>query len=129
MVRGYVYKRIADELGITIDTVRRHASRIKRKGGLLNATAVACAAYSFDLIGHILPTLPAEPPLTSAEVIVLSHACYGASSKAVARQRNVSPRTVQKQRETGMAKLRVRSVVELAGLVKRQYEIHGMARP
>lgn len=129
MVRGYGYKRIADELGITIDTVRRHASRIKRKGGLLNATSVACAGFSLEVIWQILTTLPAEPPLTSAELTVLAHACRGASSKTVARLRSVSPRTVQKQRENAMAKLVVRSVVELAGLVKSQYEIHGMATP
>ncbi|MDR3428788.1 LuxR C-terminal-related transcriptional regulator [Silvimonas sp.] len=126
VAEGYAYPRIARELGISIDTVRRHASRIKKKLGLNNAVSLACSNLSVDLIRQVLKTLPTLSPLTAAELTTLAYACRGFSSKNIAQFRGVSPRTADKQRETGMAKVAAHSILELASMVRNQYVINGI---
>ena len=116
---GLPYKAIARELGISIDTVRRHASRIKKKAGLGNAVSLARAGLSLDVVVRGMRVMPGGKSLSAAELAVLAHACHGLSSKHIARMRGVSPRTVEKQREHGMAKLGIRSILQLAALVRR----------
>lgn len=126
IVTGLGYKQIAYLLGISVDTVRRHGSRIKQKSRLNSTVSLACFDIPSGLIRPLLQTLAASSPLVDSELAVLENACLGLSAKEIARLRGTSPRTIEKQRETAMAKLYVRSVLDLASLVRRQYETNGM---
>ena len=123
---GIAYKQIAFDLGIRVDTVRRHASRIMHKTALERAALLPFVDVPPDLLPELLAALPASDALGTAELTVVAMTCRGLSAKEIARLRNVSPRTIEKQRANAMARLRVRSLLELGTLVRRQYAISGM---
>lgn len=70
-------------------------------------------------IRNVIAHLPAGTLLTVGEMQVLAQVCGGYSAKQIARVRGTSVRTVEKQKQTAMAKLRLRSVLELAAAVGR----------
>ncbi|MBM3116211.1 LuxR family transcriptional regulator [Jeongeupia naejangsanensis] len=125
IIDGKSYKQIAALLGISVDTVRRHGSRIKQKNELASTRSLACIDLPGALIQQLLLALPSSTPLTPTERLVLGLACHGHSAKQIARLRNSSARTVEKHRQNAMAKLGVRSTRQLASLVRRQYAIGG----
>ncbi|WP_432721729.1 helix-turn-helix transcriptional regulator [Jeongeupia wiesaeckerbachi] len=125
IIDGKSYKQIAAQLGITVDTARRHGSRIKRKSELASTNALACIDLPATQIRQLLLALPASPPLTNTELIVLGLVCHGHSAKQIARIRAGNARTVEKHRHNAMAKLGIRSARQLASRVRRQYAISG----
>jgi DNA-binding CsgD family transcriptional regulator len=109
-VRG---KKIAQALGISEYTVRKHRASIMRKLGLQSAAqlishavaaSVACAAANQE-----------SPPasLHPREMEVLALLVAGRTSKEIARLLRISPLTVRKHRQNIMRKRAVHSLAEL----------------
>jgi DNA-binding CsgD family transcriptional regulator len=111
---------IANHLGISLDTARRYSSRIKQKTKVFSAIALPCVELmeeqdwlaSLDL-GSI--------SLSKAEMSVLRLLCRGYSSKHIARDLRISPRTVDKHREHVLGKFELRSTRQLAAWLASQY--------
>ncbi|WP_431257993.1 LuxR C-terminal-related transcriptional regulator [Roseateles chitinivorans] len=82
-------------------------------------TVLACVSLEEANIRSVIAHLPAGGLLTAGEMQVLAQVCGGYSAKQIARVRGTSARTVEKQKQTAMAKLRLRSVLELAAAVGR----------
>lgn len=80
---------------------------------------LACVSLEEADIRHVIAHLPAGTRLTAGEIQVLAQVCGGYSAKQIARLRGTSARTVEKQKQTAMAKLGLRSVLELAAAVGR----------
>jgi DNA-binding CsgD family transcriptional regulator len=126
--RGISNKAIAAQLGIRIDTVRRHTSRIKQKEAVSNTSALACQHLLARLDIPYALTLP-EGLLTLAETRVVTFLCHGLSSKEIARALNISSRTVDKHREHVLRKLGLRSTRQLTAWVASQYAKSGIPIP
>nr|WP_077161939.1 helix-turn-helix transcriptional regulator [Burkholderia sp. M701] len=123
---GLSNKVVAARLGIGLDTARRYSSRIKRKANILSAVALTCVdiAHEPDWLDHLdLNSLH----LSGAERRVLRLLCRGYSSKHIARELAVSPRTVDKHREHLLRKCSLRSTRQLAAWLASQYVKCGMA--
>ncbi|MGU7770064.1 response regulator transcription factor [Burkholderia sp. MR1-5-21] len=123
---GLSNKAIAARLGIGLDTARRHASRVKQKTRIPSVTALPCL------------DLPDEPDwldrldvvgsrLGKAEIRVLWLLCQGYSSKRIARELQISPRTVDKHREHLLRKFELQSTRQLTAWLAAQYAKCGMA--
>lgn len=123
---GLNNQAIAVRLGISIDTVKRHSSRIRQKLQLQSTTALAChflgrAPLSFSDL-HFLST---ELSKTERHVALLL--CAGATSKHIARAIEVSSRTVEKHRENILRKCAVHSSRELVAWIAAEYVKGGIA--
>jgi DNA-binding CsgD family transcriptional regulator len=125
VMQGISNKAIAAQLGISVDTVRRHGSRIKQKMTVPTTSALAC--QNFGPLLDFLNTLPpADRLLTPAEIRVVTYLCHGFSSKEIARALNISPRTVDKHREHVLRKLGIYSTRQLTAWVAGQYAKSGL---
>lgn len=125
---GIPYKTIANRLGITTDTARRHGSRVLQKTGLKSAAAVPYAhlqasVHPGDFVHAKLPVL------TPTEARVVCHLLSGLSSKEIARLMCVSPRTIEKHKENIFIKLDVTSTRQLCSRISSFYVIHGISQP
>lgn len=122
---GLSNRNIAATLHISLDTVKRHGSRVKAKLSLRSTAAIACLSLPVHLIpGRAESSLPAT--LTTTEHIILLQLCGGASSKHIARVTGASPRTVDKHRENLLRKCKVRSTRQLVALMALEYAKSGI---
>ena len=119
---------IANALGISHDTARRHSSRVLQKLQLGSTASLPCIHLSLNS-----DALRAMPPiagvLTATEIDVLALICQGNSSKSIARLLQVSPRTVDKHRQHLGTKLGTRTSRAMTAWVARQYVLCGIAAP
>lgn len=126
IAQGMSNRHIAELLGISYDTARRHSSRLRGKLGLDNAAALACADMPSD--AATLRRVPAIAALMSpAEIAVLALVCRGLSTKRIARELGLSPRTVDKHREHLLRKTGTRTVRALAAWTAERYALCGIA--
>jgi DNA-binding NarL/FixJ family response regulator len=118
--QGLGNKAIASRLGISLYTARRHASRVKRKAAVPASTALPFLGVAVD-IETLRRLKVGSTELTGAEWRVLVKLCEGNSSKAIARDLQISPRTVDKHRENILRKCNLHSTRELSAWLSRQY--------
>lgn len=124
---GLSNKEIASRLGVSLDTARRHSSRVKRKTSVLSVAALPCSdlldepdwADRFNLDGV---------RISEAERRVLRLLCLGCSSKHIGRVLHISPRTVDKHREHLLRKLQLRSTRQLAAWLASRYAKCGIGK-
>lgn len=95
-------RQIAAHLGIAELTVRKHRANICAKLGLTSSAGLI--AYALQPRPLQLPAR-LEQQLTPREQQILHAIGGGLTSKQVARQLGISPRTVEKHRENCMRKL------------------------
>lgn len=113
-------------LAISYDTARRHSSRVRQKLQLGSAAAL-------PLTGTIVQaaTLRKIPLVaqhfTPAEINVLALVCQGMNSKHIARELEITLRTVEKHRQRLLAKSGQRSPRALTAWVAQQYVLSGIA--
>ena len=123
VARGISNKAIAAQLGITVDTVRRHGARIKQKRSVSTTSSIACQPLWTRLDSMLALCLP-DGLLTRTETRVVAFLCRGLSSKEIARILKISSRTVDKHREHILHKLGMHSTRQLtswvAGLCERR---------
>lgn len=118
--QGMANKAIAMRLGISLYTARRHASRIKRKADVQASSALPFLGVAVE-IENLRCLEMGSAELTDAEWRVLAKLCEGNSSKAIARELQVSPRTVDKHRENILRKCNLHSTRELSAWLSCQY--------
>lgn len=124
--KGFGNREIASALAISYDTARRHSSRVRQKLQLGSAAAL-------PLTGTIVQaaTLRKIPLVaqyfTPAEINVLALVCQGMSSKHIARELEITLRTVEKHRQRLLAKSGQRSPRALTAWVAQQYVLSGIA--
>lgn len=111
-VRG---KRIAQALGISEYTVRKHRASIMRKLGLQSAAQLISHAVAASVACAVNGQDDDAPPasLHPREMEVLTLLVAGRTSKEIARQLAISPLTVRKHRQNIMRKRGVHSLAEL----------------
>ncbi|WP_235025588.1 response regulator transcription factor [Caballeronia terrestris] len=119
VTRGISNKVIADQLGISVDTVRRHGARIKHKKATSTTSSIACQHLWQDL-DHALASFLPERLLSPAEIRVVALLCRGLSSKEIARALGISSRTVDKHREHVLHKLGMHSTRQLTAWIASQ---------
>ncbi|WP_208116587.1 helix-turn-helix transcriptional regulator [Paraburkholderia sp. BL10I2N1] len=119
VTRGISNKAIAAQLGISIDTVRRHGARIKQKRAASTTSSIACQHLWARLDNALALSLP-DHGLTPAETRVVAFLCRGLSSKEIARALKISSRTVDKHREHVLRKLGMHSTRQLTAWVAGQ---------
>jgi DNA-binding CsgD family transcriptional regulator len=119
VIRGDSNKVIAAELGISVDTVRRHGARIKKKRAALTTSSIACQ-HLVTSLEEVLARFLADRLLTPAESRVVASLCRGLSSKEIARTLEISVRTVDKHREHILRKLNMHSTRELTSWIAQQ---------
>lgn len=114
---GLSNRAIAARLRISLDTAKRHASRIKQKLQLHTTAGLACQPW--------LPALPdlvfLPPSVSRAERRVLLCLCAGGTSKHIARELGLSARTVDQHRAQLLRKCGRRSTRELLAWVALAY--------
>jgi DNA-binding NarL/FixJ family response regulator len=123
---GLTNRAIAEQLKISIDTAKRHSSRVKQKLRLDSTTALAFLSLIPASISitdlHFLP-----PGVSKTERRVLLLLCGGSTSKHIARAMPMSARTVDKHRESLLRKCEARSVRELVAWIASEYVKGGIA--
>lgn len=107
--------QIAEQLGVSELTIRKHRSSIMRKAGLQSTAGLIAFAR-----GAATPAAeaPAADPLDwtrlrPREAEIIRHVIAGRTSKEIARLLDISPLTVRKHRERTRDKLGVHSLGEL----------------
>lgn len=107
-----------------LDVARTHNFSIAKRDGrweFLETPELAAAKREIGRLNGAIDILskpfPGSRHLTHREQIVLAQVAKGASSKEVARDLNISHRTVEFHRKNIMRKLGARNVVELLGIV------------
>ena len=125
VTRGISNKAIAAQLGISVDTVRRHGARIMQKKLASTTSSIACQHLGARLDNALALSLP-ERLLTPAETRVVAFLCRGLSSKEIARALKISSRTVDKHRQHVLRKLGMHSTRQLTALVAGQYAKSGV---
>ncbi|WP_091784291.1 response regulator transcription factor [Paraburkholderia steynii] len=123
--QGISNKAIAARFGISVDTVRRHCSRIKRKCDAPSASAVILRRIP-DPQRYSLELTEAAALLSAAELRVMQLLCEGLTSKQIGRTLMISHRTVDKHRENLFRKLGCRSTREVTAWLARQYANSGI---
>lgn len=123
---GLTNQAIAVRLQISIDTAKRHSSRIKQKLHLDSTAALACqslvpASLSISDL-HFLPT-----GISKTERRILLLLCGGSTSKHISRAIQTSTRTVDKHRENLLRKCALHSVRELVAWIASEYVKGGIA--
>ncbi|WP_217469080.1 response regulator transcription factor [Paraburkholderia ultramafica] len=119
VTRGISNKAIAAQLGISIDTVRRHGARIKKKKAAPTTSSIACQ-HLWARLDNALALSLSDHRLTPAETRVVVFLCRGLSSKEIARTLKISSRTVDKHREHVLRKLGMHSTRQLTAWVAGQ---------
>jgi DNA-binding CsgD family transcriptional regulator len=119
VTRGISNKAIAAQLGISVDTVRRHGARIKQKKSASATSSIACQHLWATLDNALAVSLP-DDLLTPAETRVVACLCRGLSSKEIARALEISSRTVDKHREHVLHKLGMHSTRQLTSWIAGQ---------
>lgn len=107
-------RQIAETLAISELTVRKHRANICAKLGL--SSTAALIAHAMQQLPHQPPSVQlvlTAPPLTPREREIADALACGLTSKHIARQLGISPRTVEKHRENSMRKLDVHGMREL----------------
>lgn len=125
VTRGISNKRIAAQLGISVDTVRRHGARIKQKMAVSTTSSIACQHLWPALDQALALSLP-DRLLSPAETRVVALLCRGLSSKEIARALEISSRTVDKHREHVLHKLGMHSTRQLTSWIASQCARSGM---
>lgn len=106
---------IADELGITTYTVRKHRSNVQAKLGRHGTAQLVAHAVRAGGIVPLQPVAAADVAVLSPrEREILELVAGGLTSKQVARSMGISPGTVRKHRERLMRKLDAHHVADLA---------------
>ncbi|WP_074173519.1 response regulator transcription factor [Caballeronia calidae] len=116
VTRGISNKAIAAQLGISVDTVRRHGARIKNKKAASTTASIACQQLWPILDQALVSSLP-ERLLSPAEMRVVALLCRGLSSKEIARALEISSRTVDKHRQNVLNKLGMHSTRQLTSWI------------
>jgi DNA-binding NarL/FixJ family response regulator len=125
--QGFSNREIASALSISHDTARRHSSKVHQKLKLGSAAALPLAASKID--PETLRTMPILARVFSpAELKVLALVCKGMSTKSIARELEVTPRTIDKHRQRLLSKSGQRSARALTAWVAEQYVVCGIAR-
>jgi DNA-binding CsgD family transcriptional regulator len=125
VTRGISNKKIAAQLGISVDTVRRHGARIKQKMAVSTTSSIACQHLWPGLDNALALSLP-DRLLSPAEIRVVALLCRGLSSKEIARALEISSRTVDKHREHILHKLGMHSTRQLTSWIASQIEKSGI---
>ncbi|PLY39300.1 helix-turn-helix transcriptional regulator [Janthinobacterium sp. ROICE36] len=119
-------RQIAVALNISYDTARRYSSQVRQKLQLGNVAALVCVAIP-EGAATLRAIASIDSLLTSGEIEVLALACHGLSTKLIARQLAISPRTVDKHRQRILHKTGMRSIRTLTAWVAEQYALCGIA--
>lgn len=124
-MQGLSNRQIAAALHISYDTARRYSSRVRQRFGVTNVAALACATLAISPEAmRTIPTISAV--LSASEIQVAALACHGLSTKLIARQLGVSPRTVDKHRQHILRKTGTPSIRGLTAWVAAQYALCGI---
>lgn len=124
---GLGNRAISAQLGISHDTARRYSSRVKRKLGARSTFALPCRSGCLGPDAYWQLALHAFG-LSAAETRILYFLSQELSSKAIARQLSLSPRTIDKHRQNLLRKLGVPSLRMLIAWLARQYAKCGIAK-
>ncbi|WP_233886976.1 LuxR C-terminal-related transcriptional regulator [Paraburkholderia flagellata] len=111
---------IASELGITAFTVQKHRNNISKKFELHTTTQLVSFAISRSAVVPIETAPVSFDDLTGREREILRELSLGRTSKQIARNLGISPRTVSKHLENIKRKTHART---LASLMKMSIEI------
>ncbi|WP_061152082.1 LuxR C-terminal-related transcriptional regulator [Caballeronia arvi] len=125
VTQGISNKSIAAQLGISVDTVRRHGARIKQKKAAATTSSIVCQ-HLWPRLDHALILALPDSLLTPAETRVVSLLCRGLSSKEIARALEISSRTVDKHREHVLHKLGMHSTRQLTSWIAAQCAKNGI---
>lgn len=124
--KGLSNREIALTLSISYDTARRHSGRVRQKLRLGSAAALPLAGVAIQAVTlHIIPVI--AHLFSPAEIEVLALVCHGMSTKHIARQLDVTPRTIDKHRQRLLGKSGQRSPRALTAWVAEQYVLCGIA--
>ena len=118
-------KAIAAQLGIGVDTVRRHGARVKQKMTASTTASIACQ-HLWPGLDDVLASSVPKQLLSGAEARVVGLLCRGLSSKEIARALDISSRTVEKHREHILHKLGMHSTRQLTSWIALQCAKLGM---
>lgn len=118
VARGWSCRRIAEHLGISRFTARKHRANLCRKLDCHSASqlsAVAVRVCESPLLHEPCPFDPeGTKQLQPREKQVIFLLAEGMTSKQIARKLGgISPRTVQKHRERAMRKLGIQNMTAL----------------
>lgn len=123
LLEGATTAQIADRLGVTPVTVRRHVSGVLHKIGVPDRAALASALTAPDPPAleedRDETGLPAAPALTGRERAVLRLAATGLGNAAIAQELVIAPSTVRNHLTRITAKLGARNRAHAAVLATR----------
>lgn len=117
---GLSNKEIAREAGISHETVKKHTAAIRRQLNLRNSRELLAYAHACGCV--VSPFRAGREErlalLTQRECEVARLLGLGERTKVVARKLGISPATVAKHRENLLAKLQLRSSLQLAAFLR-----------
>jgi DNA-binding NarL/FixJ family response regulator len=124
MAAGARNKHIANALGLSLHTVKRHVARTMVKLRVASRGEAACVwRRAMQLAGNDAPPSPFHAPsqamqeLTRRERDVLARVADGASNDRIAAELRLSPNTVKRHTANIREKLGVHSRLHAAALV------------